>query len=164
MENKPGRKKEEPIVSLVSWELLEEKQPFSRDREIFLGVLGGAITLISIMFSSYFFALFTVVVVGFLIYRGRQKPRKLTFEITSVGVRLDEDFIPLETIDEYNIIDEPGERARLIFSLERYVLLKEVIPIYDVDIDRIEDAFDELGIEKNEELDRSKLLQLISLF
>lgn len=159
-----GNKEYAELKSLVAWKLTEDKQPFSRDREMFVGVLGGSMIVIAVILGFYVFALFVLLVAGFLIYRGRQKPEILSFNLTDGGIFLGEDFVLLEKIRGYNIIDDPGERARLIVDLQRYIDLKEVVPIYDVDIARIEKAFESIKVRKNEELRLSTLTRLASFF
>ena len=66
---------------------------------------------------------------------------------------LENDFLSLEEIQGFNIIDDPGVRARLILRINKIIDVNEIVPIYDVNIQEIERAMEELNIERNEELE-----------
>ena len=82
-----------------------------------------------------------------------QRHQELLFNITEIGVFLENDFLILEEIQSFNIIDDPGARARLLLRVEKIITMNEIVPIYDVDIQEIEDAFKELNIQKDETLE-----------
>ena len=46
----------------------------------------------------------------------------------------------------------PVFRARLLLRINKIVDVNEIVPIYDVNIEEIEDAMETLGIERNEEI------------
>ena len=138
---------------LVQWRLLSEKKTFTKDKEILLGLIGVAGMILSIIFENYTFAALLFVATVAFILLGRQKQKKkLTFKITNSGIMLDDDFIPIEEIKSFNIIDDPGARARLILKIEKIIHTREIVPIYDVDSKKIEGVFKKLGIEKEEDM------------
>lgn len=144
---------------LISWNLVEEKVPYSRDREILLGFVGFSALIITAVVGYYVFSVFLAIATAVFVYQGRQKPRNLSFTITNHGVNLnDKDFVFLENIDSYNIIDDPGQRARLIIRVKKYTLyLNDILPIYDVDMESIDSAFASIGVEKDPELEPNLL-------
>ena len=97
------------------------------------------------------------------VYIGRQKPKTLLFDITTAGVFLENDFLPKENICSFNIIDDPGERARLLLRVRKGIEVNEIIPVYDTAMERIESALKEINIPKDETLERS-FLDYIALF
>ena len=151
------------VESLVRWEFTEEKKKHSRDRELLVIVLGLASAVLAVMAKTYVFALLLVLATLTLVHIHRKKPRKLMFNITEVGLFLDDDFVDLAHIKGFNIIDDPGETARLILKIERIIHINEIIPIYDVRIEDISGALMRLGIPKEEALEPTLLDYLTSV-
>ena len=143
--------------SLVRWRLTEEKKEYSRDRELVFILIGLAGVIIAVLLTSYIFAALLLLATIVFIHANRQKPKNLNFNITTIGIFLENDFLPTEEIKSFNIIDDPGERARLVLKIEKIVQVNEVVPIYDVNIRQIEDALNKLNIPKQEDLELSLL-------
>ena len=76
---------------------------------------------------------------------------------------MDDDFVETEYIKGFNIIDDPGERARLIVKIEKIININEIIPIYDTNIQDIESALTKLEIPKEEALEPTPLDQLATM-
>ena len=151
------------VKPYVQWHLLEEKRRYSKDREILIGLIGLTAIILTSIFENYTFAALLFVATSVFILLGRQKPKKMTFKITERGILLDDDFIPIEEIKSFNIIDDPGVRARLILKIEKIVVIKEVVPIYDVNIQKIEAVLKRLNIEKEEVLQIGALEKMTHL-
>lgn len=163
MEKRSRRKEPTPDTtkSLIEWRLLEEKKEYSRDKELLIALIGAASVTLTIMAETYVFSALLVIATGMFIYLGRQEPKTRLFSITEEGIFLDNDFIEREEIKEYNIIDDPGERARLILRIKKVIDMNEIIPIYDVDMTRIEKILKTLGVRKDEDLVPNALDRLI---
>ena len=86
-----------------------------------------------------------------LITLGRQPSRIISFSITDQGFLLDEKFYLIKQIKEFNIIDDPKEKGRLILGIETF-FEKISVPIYDDDFNQIENILLQLKIKKNEGL------------
>ena len=84
-------------------------------------LIGATVVIIAILLKMYFFGALIVMATSVFVYMGRQKPKKLTFSITNVGLFMNDDFIPKEKIHGYNIIDIPGDRAHLIVQTEKII-------------------------------------------
>ena len=139
-------------VSLISWRIPGEIKNRSGDREMLIALIGAGGTILAIIAETYIFALLLLVASAAFICIMRKARREMLFDITTVGIFLDDDFLPAEKILAYNIIDDPGERARLLVHMEKFIHLNEIIPIYDVHMAEIERAMGKLNIERNEEL------------
>ena len=149
---------------LVRWQLLEETEAYSRDKVIFTVLVGAAAAVFAVIAETYVFAALLLFATAFFVYVGRQGPRTLSFAVTDIGVFLENDFLSLEEIQGFNIIDDPGVRARLILRINKIIDVNEIVPIYDVNIQEIERAMEELNIERNEELEPNifdKIAQII---
>ena len=148
-----GRENRKEEKTLIRWKLTEEKQAYSGDREmtVVLILLAGAV--VAVMVKTYIFAALLVMATGLFIYINRQKVKRLTFKITETGVFLENDFLKKEDIRSFNIIDDPGERARLILKIEKVICINEIIPIYDINIGDIERVMEKLEIPKEETLE-----------
>ena len=106
------------------------------------------------------FAALLIIATGVFIYIGRQQAKTLMFSITDIGLFLADDFLRLDEIQGFNIIDDPGARARLILRLDKTMRVNEIIPIYDMHIADIEEALEGLGIQRDETLEPNLLDQI----
>ena len=140
------------IETLVQWQFTEEKAKTTKDKDLLIGIVGATATVLSIMTKNYPFALLLALATLTIIHIRRKQPKKLLFKITPIGLFMDNDFIELQHIKTFNIIDDPGKTARLILKVERIIHMNEIIPIYDVDINDIEKALTSINVQKEEEL------------
>ena len=156
-------KKPKDMTALVQWQLLEEKGAHSKDKELLIGLIGAGMVVLGIIVESYIFSLLTIIATGMFIYISRQKPKKRLFTISDIGIFLDEDFLACEEIEGFNIIDDPGARARLVLQVKKIIHINEIVPIYDIQIEKIEHALKKIHIPKNEEL-KPGILDRITVF
>ena len=151
------------IESLIKWQFTEEKKVYTKDKELLVIIIGiGAIALTIIIENYIFGALLTLATIT-LIRIVRKKPKHLLFNITPIGMFMDDDFIETKCIKGFNIIDDPGSRARLILKIEKIVHINEIIPIYDVHIQDIEHALQKLEIPKEETLEPTAIDRLTTM-
>ena len=151
------------IESLIKWQFTEEKKVYTKDKELLVIIIGiGAIALTIIIENYIFGALLTLATIT-LIRIVRKKPKHLLFNITPIGMFMDDDFIETKCIKGFNIIDDPGSRARLILKIEKIVHINEIIPIYDVHIQDIEHALQKLKIPKEETLEPTAIDRLTTM-
>ena len=140
------------IESLIKWQFTEEKKTYTKDKELLFIIIGIGAILLAIIIKNYIFAallaLATVTIIGAV----RKEPKHMLFNITPIGIFMDDDFVETGRIKGFNIIDDPGNRARLILKIERLVNINEIVPIYDVNIQDIEHALTKLEVPKEEEL------------
>ncbi len=141
---------------LFNWDVREEKIRWNKQLEFSVIIVGVTLSVIAIIFNSYL----VTVVIGFSLFifitLGRKKARLISFLITTEGFLLDQKFYPIKKIKEFNIIDDPKEKGRLVLRLDD-LFEKITIPIYDDDFDLIEEAFGKIKINKNEDLTPSFL-------
>ncbi len=141
---------------LFNWDVREEKIRWNKQLEFSVIIAGVTLSVIAIIFNSYL----VTVVIGFSLFifitLGRKKARLISFLITTEGFLLDQKFYPIKKIKEFNIIDDPKEKGRLVLRLDD-LFEKITIPIYDDDFDLIEEAFGKIKINKNEDLTPSFL-------
>ena len=153
----------ENIESLIKWKFTEEKKMYTRDKELLIIIIGiGAIALTIIAKTYIFGALLTLATIT-LISVIRKKPKSMLFNITPIGMFMDNDFIETKCIKRFNIIDDPGNRARLILKVEKIININEIIPIYDVHIQDIERALMKLEIPREETLEPTALDRLTTI-
>ena len=142
----------ENIESLVKWRFTEEKKTYTRDKELLVIIVGIGAILLAIITKNYIFGVLLALATVTLISTVRKKARHMLFNITPIGIFMDDDFVETTRIKGFNVIDDPGDRARLILKIERIVNINEIIPIYDVNIQDIEHALTQLEIPREEEL------------
>ena len=140
------------IESLVKWQFTEEKKEYTKDKEVLIIIIGIGAILLAIITTTYIFGILLAIATVTLISTIRKNPRHLLFNITPIGMFMDNDFVETECIKGFNIIDDPGDQARLILKIEKIININEIIPIYDVNIRDIEHALNKLNIPKEEEL------------
>ncbi|MDE0243263.1 MAG: hypothetical protein OYG31_00925 [Candidatus Kaiserbacteria bacterium] len=151
------------IQTHATWEFLEEKGTASKDKELLIGLLGITVIVIAILLNMYIFGALVAMATSMFLYIGRQQPKNLTFSITNIGLFMNNDFIPKEKISSYNIIDIPGDRARLIVQTEKIISMNEILPIYDVTMEHIEKAFRRINIKKNTSIEPN-IIDIIASF
>jgi len=151
------------IESLVKWQFTEEKKAYTKDRELLIIIIGTGAVLLTIIMRDYIFGALIVLATVTLIHIIRKKPKHLLFNITPIGMFMGDDFVETECIKGFNIIDDPGERARLILKIEKIINMNEIIPIYDVNIQDIESALTQLEIPKEEELQPTPMDMLTAM-
>ena len=160
--NKREKKGLDSAVSLIEWRFLEKKEVYSYDKVLLVLLLGLAASILSILVKTYILSALFFIATLILIWSGRRPQKKRVFAITSEGFFLDDDFLSLEEVQNFNIIDIPGERAHLILRVRRIVFVNEVVPIYDVDIEKIRSTLKKLGIIEDEDLEPGPLERLVS--
>ena len=131
---------------LFNWDVREEKIKWNKQLEVSVIIAGITLSVISIIFNSYL----VTVVIGFSLFifitLGRKKARLLSFVITTEGFLLDQKFYPVKKIKEFNIIDDPKEKGRLILRLDD--LFERTVPVYDDDFGSIENSFHKIKVKK----------------
>ena len=145
------------IESLVKWQFTEEKKAHSKDKEMLIIIVGIGAVLLTIIAKDYIFGALLILATMALINIARKKPRHLLFNITPIGLFMDDEFVETKCIKGFNIIDDDGEQARLILKIEKIININEIIPIYDVHIQDIEHALTKLEIPKEEALEPSPM-------
>ena len=162
-ENTPDKQSTQTLESLVQWEFVEEKKKHSKDKQLLIVLVGAAMALFAAMAKTYIFGVLLILGIVALIRIHKEKPKKMLFNITNIGFFLDDDFVELEYIKGFNVIDDPGKTARLILRVERVVYMNEIIPIYDVNIRDIEQALTHLKIPREEDLEPTVMDHLASV-
>ena len=137
-------------TAFLSWDVLEKKTDYNRDKIILFMIVGFAASVTAFIFESYIFSLFCLLAPATFIYLGNRDALTLHFKITEEGFFLDDDFIAVEEVNAYNIIDVPGARAHLLLRINRLVPINELIPIYDQSIDEVRRVMKSLEIPEDE--------------
>ena len=143
----------EDAVSLVRWNLSEEKVPYSRDKKLLIVLIGFGGAVLAIFANSFIFAVLLVIASVVFVLLGKRESQTLTFAITDIGFFLDDDFLPLDEVHSFNIIDVPGARAQLLLRSQKIIYINEIVPIYDVDIEKIQQTLKQLNIPEDETLE-----------
>ena len=152
-QNEAGGGIVENVKSLVQWQFTEEKKTSSKDKELLVIIVCIAIAILAALAKTPILSVLLLISAVTLVKIMRKPAKNLLFNITPIGLFLDEDFVELECVKGFNIIDDPGDCARLILKVEKIVHINEIIPIYDVNITDIERALETLEIPREEELE-----------
>ncbi len=146
-------------VNDITWQIYEEKVAYSRDRETILFVVTITAFVLALLFKFYIFSVF-ILIAGFtVIYSGRKAAREFDFELDQEKFRSNDTEYLYKEIVAFRVIDDPGDRARLIFRLNS-IVGTVAIPIFDKDIERIKTLLKEKGVDEDDDLDFSFLDRL----
>ena len=141
--NKPTR--------VVTWCVREEKGRHSYDTEYILGGIGFFFIVLAILYKN--FTVLPIIFIGVLIVivSLRRPARCITYSLSPKGFSVDDTEQRWERIKEYNIIDDPGIKGRLLLKTES-VSGTVMCPVYDDDMETIEGVLRQHHIKKNEHL------------
>lgn len=162
-DSEKNKRNAEGVESLIKWQFTEEKKVYTGDKQMLIIIIGAGAVLLAIIVKNYIFGALLTLATITLISAMKKKPRHLLFNITPIGMFMDNDFIETKCIKGFNIIDDPGSRARLILKIERIVHINEIIPIYDIDIQDIERTLINLEIPKEETLEPTPIDHLTAM-
>ena len=154
-ERQAGESKEqipEKMESLVQWHFTEEKKERSKDKEMLIIIIGIASAALAAIAKTYIFSVMLLLATLTLVATHRKKAKKMLFNITNIGIFMDDDFVEIKQIKGFNIIDDPGDCARLILKVEKIVCMNEIVPIYDTNIEEIKNALIQMDIQEEADL------------
>ena len=97
------------------------------------------------------------------IFSMRKEASESLFGLTDEGFMHDEELLPYKEITEFNVIDDPGDKARLFVRKAGTLNLVFVTVIYDTDIEKIQMMFRKNKVKENESL-RLSFLDTVARF
>ena len=148
----------------ITWTITRDRIKYSKEREKYFFIVGLAFAVVSIVLANFTFTLLILVVTLLLIRIMRMPAEIYKIEINEEGILAENTIIPFKNISGFNIIDVPGERARLIIETNKELDPTKTITIYDRDMEKIEEALLGENIEKKEELELTLLDTLTRYF
>ena len=138
--------------SLINWSFEEDRHEYLQNREKLWIVLGVTGTIFSLLIETYIFAVIVFTATFVFVKLARREKRVIDFAIREYCIHVDGEDIPFEKITGYNIVDEIGERSRLILRTFDIIQQNEVVPIYDVDTEKISSILDSFKITRDEKI------------
>ena len=142
------------LQTMLQWRFKQEKKPYIKDREHLMILIGVGSAFIAIITKTYIFAALILFATYIFVREYRKPQAELLFDITDEGIFISDEFMPVSSINSFNIVDVPGETAKLILNINNgYININEIVPIYDINIDEIEDALIEIGINYDPSLE-----------
>ena len=99
-----------------------------------VGIIVLAITIGSVIFKNYLFAILILMGGILLLFYAIKKPEQVDFEVNDLGIRAGERMYPMENIQMF-WIEKNAFPAKLIFRTRRSFLPIEAFPIEDDSID-----------------------------
>jgi len=127
--------------NFVEWETLEyAHRQKSKDWFWAVGVLGGAIALVSIFVGNLLFAIFVGLATFSLMMYGSRKPEKILIAISTKGIHMGNEFFPYQTLDSFWIHEEENGALLTILSKERNILPHITFEVHpDIDPEALRD-------------------------
>lgn len=121
----------------ISWETLEyEYKHKSADWYWAVGIIGVSLTIASFTLNNVLFAFFLFISTFTLMVYGARKPDMLHVEIIDKGIRMGGTLYPYASLSSFWVEDELHP-PKIIIESEKYFMPYIVIPIGDVDPERI---------------------------
>lgn len=127
---------------VLEWEVLEhEHRPKSSDWTWIVGIAGVACAIIAVIFGNLLFGFFLIIATFTLILFAHKHPEVLHVEITTKGVRVNEEYFPYVKLDSYWVDDVTRAPSLILTSKEKSFLQHIKIPLHeDVDPDHLRDV------------------------
>jgi hypothetical protein len=119
--------------SLISWKI-HAYPHYERGAWWYLamGILGGALLVVSFMTHNFLLAAITVMVGIAIIIQGTSKPPVIDVEVTSMGIRRGSHFISFPSISRFWIVYDPPIKS-LYLTVPRSIFPTVHIPIDGLD-------------------------------
>ncbi len=146
---------------LLAWDFIEEKKPRSQDKEVLLAVLGISGVILAIIAKTYIFAMLLFIATGTGLLLSRQLPRKMSFSIRERSLTIGGRVQSFSEIFSFNVIDDPGDKSRLILKVKNILDGTIVIPLYDHDSDTVKSHLRSRGLREESTL-RPSLVDIIA--
>ena len=133
---------------LLAWDFIEEKKPRSYDKEVLLVVLGISGVILAIITKTYIFAMLLFIATGTGLLLSRRLPRKVSFSIREHSLTIGGRIQTFSEIFAFNIVDDPGEKSRLILKVKNILDGTIVIPLYDHDSNTVKSHLRSRGLRE----------------
>jgi len=149
--------KEEVIIGdvLHEWSMPEyEKHHRNRAWFAIMSVLGAGFVFYAILTSSFIFALIVMLFGIVLFLQSHQDPIIIPFQITDLGIIINNRFYNYDELEEFYIIYHPPQVKTLFFETKKYSQTRLRIPLMDMDPNEIRATLREYieeNIEKEDE-------------
>lgn len=137
------------------WSVAEYEQ-HSRNKAwyIIMGIFGIGLTLYAVLTGNFLFALVLVLFGVILFLQANQAPIVIPFQITELGVVVNNRFYGYSELDEFYIIYNPPEVKMMFIETSGTTRPRLRIPLMDMDPNQIRATMREFldeNIEKEEE-------------
>ena len=134
-----------------SWIAREEKSVYSKDLEYIIGGIAFVIFIFCVLIENYFVIPIVIFGAFILIFSMRKDAQCITYVIDKKGMSVGDKTYLWKDIYEYNIMDDPGIKGRLIVKTNSlYGTL--VCPVYDEDMENIGGLMKHYKTKYNEDL------------
>jgi hypothetical protein len=112
-----------------------------RSNDWFWGLGLGAllITLVSLYFRNYLFAVLVIISAFSLTLFAIRKPRTIEYELSEKGIRADSLLYPFQSIESF-WVEEIHETPKIILASKKFLVPYIVIPIIGHDSKKIRDS------------------------
>lgn len=124
----------------IIWEALEyDHSEKTHDWYWAVGIIGISIALIALILGNIIFAIVVLVSVFALVVAARRTPKIVRFELNTIGVKIDEEFMPFNTLRSFWVENNVHHDAKsiLYFKSRSMTAPLTVIPIDEIDPDQV---------------------------
>ena len=136
---------------ILRWSISEKLEPRSKEHNIITGIITGTLAGISLLFLNFTYAVLLVLFGVVYIILPYKRSKEHTFKLDEFCFWAGEKGYLYDDIECFNIYDDKGDQAHLMVvvgGLEGEIS----IPIYDKDIDAVEDVFISNKVKRNPKL------------
>lgn len=103
-----------------------------------VGIIAIAMSVVFIILNNVLFSIVILLGAATMILFGHRKPQMVRYEISVRGVRVNNDFHPYDTLEEYAIDEESPEGPQLLLKSKHLFMPLMVVPLPDEYVDDID--------------------------
>ncbi len=124
----------------MKWEALEHSYT-EKTNDWFASVvlIAGSLVAVELLLNNFLLIILTLVATFTFILMAARKPKLITVEIRSNGVRVGDTLYPYQTLDGFAVIEYTPERRLLLRSTRTFMPLIVVHIDDDVDLEELHD-------------------------
>jgi hypothetical protein len=117
----------------LQWQAFDHiREKKSNDWFWFIGIIAGAIIILSIFFNNILFALLVLVGTIIIFISANNPPKTIDYEINRKGVKIHDMLYTYATLESFYVVDEDGfDRDRLIIKSRKTLMPLIVLPLGD---------------------------------
>ena len=134
-----------------SWIAREDKTAYSKDAEYIVGAIAFILFITCILVKNFFIIPFIILSACIIIFSMRKSAQCTVYVIEKKGISTGDITHTWNNIEEYNLIDDPGIKGRLIIKTNTLYGVV-VCPIYDEDMKTVSTLMKQYNIQQNKDL------------
>ncbi len=127
-------------VRSVVWEAPEHRHiEKTTDWYWAVGIIAISASAASIMFNNVLFGVVILLAAATMLLFSHRAPKTLTYEISARGLRIQSTLYPFTSLEGFTLDEDAPFGPQLILKSKHFLMPLLIVPVYDEDIDAIDD-------------------------